>query len=359
MEEFAPAESPASSEAQNHKIQVLEQGLLAMQGQNQTIQEQLAQLTGFLRNSQTQSTPSVTPNEGEVLAPLAPAQKNTSSRPKPVLPNTPKFSGDRKSYEVWRTQITDKIRVDGASIGSPANQFAYVNSRLEGAAAQMCLTFASLTAWTDEATPETFIGYLDRSYSDPNKKLRATGRLRTMKQGDASFSAFLPRFERALAEAGGSSWPDEAKIAFMEGTLNDETRNALIGQDLPQHYTEYITKILNIDGQLQAVRKPRRTYRTNNPSDTMDWEPTQATRIAAAQRNPLGKLTPEERTRCQALGLCFRCRQKGHAARDCMTEFTPPKTTTTERTRVKKTQVVEELGSEKEESVPSSPISSN
>jgi len=31
----------------------------------------------------------------------------------------------------------------------------------------------------------------------------------------------------------------------------------------------------------------------------------------------VSKLTPEERQRCMREGLCLRCREKGHPAKDC------------------------------------------
>jgi hypothetical protein len=344
MEDY-PVDSSASSDAQNHKIYALEQNLLAVQTQNQSIQEQLAQLFHVVTN---QTKIPETPATETSTQPKTQTPDGFTPRPKPVLPNPPKFSGDRKSYEVWRREITNKIRIDAASIGPPTNQFAYINSRLEGAAAQMCLTFVDMTAWTEDATPDNFISYLDRSYSDPNRELRASQRLRTMKQGDVSFSSFLPRFERALAEAGGSSWADKAKITFLEGTLNKELLNALVGRDAPQEYGSYVSKILNIDGQLQAVR--RTAFRSTRPSqrqDNMDWEPTETTRIAANRQN-LPRLTAEERARCQAQGLCFRCRQKGHRAQECPGTEPRPRTVTKEKTCITKTRV-EEVESEKEE----------
>ena len=42
----------------------------------------------------------------------------------------------------------------------------------------------------------------------------------TMRQGSKElFSAFLPRFEKALADAGGMAWPDEVKRSYLDGAL--------------------------------------------------------------------------------------------------------------------------------------------
>jgi septal ring-binding cell division protein DamX len=52
----------------------------------------------------------------------------------------------------------------------------------------------------------------------------------------------------------------------------------------------------------------------------MDWEPT---KIGA-----LAPLTEKERQRLRDAGGCFKCRQKGHLARDCTTPTAPRRSTT-------------------------------
>ncbi|CAK7275641.1 hypothetical protein SEPCBS119000_006776, partial [Sporothrix epigloea] len=43
-----------------------------------------------------------------------------------ALPDLPLFDGTSKKYRVWRANLLQKLRVDGAAIGTPANQFAYI-----------------------------------------------------------------------------------------------------------------------------------------------------------------------------------------------------------------------------------------
>lgn len=165
-----------------------------------------------------------------------------------------------------------------------------------------------------------------------------------MKQGTVSFASFLPRFERALAEAGGSTWADKAKIAFLEGTLNQDTRRTLVTIDQPTLYTQFVQKLLQIDGKLNALRDhPRERERPRRPSNEMDWEPTQTTKVSKTR-----PLSDEERQRYMEQGRCFGCGEKGHIRPQCPKKGGSQKATT----RIKKKKISKpkiEIQSDEEE----------
>ena len=281
-------------------------------------------------------------------------------RPKPILPNPPRFGGERRNYESWKAGMTAKLRVDNQSLGSYADQFVYIYAHLEGAAQQMCLAYFQHTVWTSGATPDNFIAYLDRSYKDPNRQMRATNQLRIMKQGESSFAAFLPKFERALADAGASEWADQAKVAFLEGALNQRLIRALVTERMPKQYGEYVSRILEIDGKLQALPKmpaygtqeraraqqsraspelgrPRTQYRMS--PEPMDWEPAQPVKIASTA-NRRNELSPAEFDRCRKEGRCFLCKETGHRALHCeKRNKTTRKKTSVVRTELKEQRV--------------------
>lgn len=297
--------------------------------------EQIRQLQAALQDRTSTNGSEYTPSTTSLPA----------IRAKPTLPNPPKFGGERKLYEAWKAQVAAKIRADAGSLGSPANQFAYINALLEGPALQMCLTYFQLTAWTTSATPENFFTYLDRSYSDPNRKARATERLRSMKQGESTFAAFLPRFERALAEAGASDWTDDAKIAFLGGTLNNDMKRAMLGQIMPEPYGEYVSRLISLDGQLLSLRNHR--PRPGPPLvDSMDWESTQAIRVGTVRN--CQRLTPSELEQYRREGRCFRCYEKGHRSYECTDSKN--RSRTKKILSVTKTELTEESESEGETS---------
>jgi hypothetical protein len=74
--------------------------------------------------------------------------------------------------------------------------------------------------------PDRFFSHLNTCYDDPNAQYRAIDRLRNMKQRDnESFAAFLPRFEKELADNSGSEWSDIICINYLERALNDQVKD--------------------------------------------------------------------------------------------------------------------------------------
>ena len=43
-------------------------------------------------------------------------------------------------------------------------------------------------------------------------------------------------FEKTLAEVGGTDWADQAKLAFLEGALNDQLTRSLISVTISTDY---------------------------------------------------------------------------------------------------------------------------
>ena len=68
----------------------------------------------------------------------------------------------------------------------------------------MALTFITTHRNDPGASAGQILEYLNTIFGDRHKAQRAVETLRTMKQREReAFSAFLPRFEKALADAGG------------------------------------------------------------------------------------------------------------------------------------------------------------
>jgi hypothetical protein len=92
-----------------------------------------------------------------------------------MLPNLAMFSGTVSDWPSWRILIENKLRVDGICFGSPADQYAYIYSRLEKMALKNTSTF--MRERHEDGTPDDLLHYLERIYGDPNVKARAVQRL--------------------------------------------------------------------------------------------------------------------------------------------------------------------------------------
>ena len=61
--------------------------------------------------------------------------------PRKRLPDISKIDGSRKGYPMWKVEADNKLRVDGAVIGTPQDQAAYLFSRMEVKAQLMVVSF--------------------------------------------------------------------------------------------------------------------------------------------------------------------------------------------------------------------------
>jgi hypothetical protein len=217
--------------------------------------------------------------------------------------------------------------VDGEIIGSDRNRFIYVASRLEGKGLQSALTFITTHRDAQDASAFKILKYLDDIFGDRHKTQRAVESLRTMKQGPKEpFSDFLPRFEKALADAGGMSWPDAVKRSHLDGALAFELRRLAITMPVAASYGDYVSELLRINDLYRAAMKhaPKENTSKEPPAgqrkeeDAMDWEPTRA---AAAQKGGQKRraqwVSQEELDKRRQERNCLRCGSPNHYVADC------------------------------------------
>ena len=198
--------------------------------------------------------------------------------PRKRLPDISKFDGSRKGYPIWKIEVDNKLRIDGAVIGTPQDQAAYLFSRMEAKAQLMVVSFYQNQLGCDAAT---FVRHLDSVYIDSNAAARALNRLQAMKQGRESFTTFLSKFEKELGESQLTMILDMVKIGYLRGALNTEMQRAMIG---PVTYTDYggfVQVLLAVGSQLDCLQYQKgQTAPITTPScvwpdgDEMDWTST-------------------------------------------------------------------------------------
>ncbi|KAJ5494368.1 hypothetical protein N7463_004235 [Penicillium fimorum] len=266
-------------------------------------------------------------------------ERNVTTRPRAVLPNPAMFSGSTTDWPAWRILVENKLRVDGICLGSPADQCAYIYSRLEKMALKNTSTF--MRERRDTGTPDDLLAYLERIYGDPNVKARAVQRLYALKQKPTqSFEKFLPSFERELADAGALQWPDDSKIHTLVMALNKETHSALVHRGIPSNFTDLVHVLHRISADLSGFQamwgQTKRTLKAapvvEDIYEPMDWTPTvnmvKANRFAhepsmsrEKDRNLMGKrakwVEQGEMDRRREEGLCLRCGRSGCRIATC------------------------------------------
>ena len=92
--------------------------------------------------------PSVTPMVEQLSATSIPPTGQGAQQlrlitpaPRKRLPDISKFDDSRKGYPMWKVEADNKLRIDGAVIGTPQNQAPYLFSRMEEKAQLMVVSF--------------------------------------------------------------------------------------------------------------------------------------------------------------------------------------------------------------------------
>jgi len=267
-------------------------------------------------------------------------QRNIAySKKKPTIPNPKLFDGNRRNFQAWQLAMESKLQVDGPALGGPADQFAYIYARLDQTPQSLAAAYFRRGGNDGNRNPAEFMEYLTSCYGDPHLKQRALNRLETMRQDEKeSFAAFLPRFERELADSGGANWDDEIKINALRRVLNREMESYLIGQlTLPTAYPGFVNALQSLGANIEGHRFRNRKMERKQPfrrnanreedsrdrqptqpqkeetTDKMDWEPTKAGKVGSGKKSndkPMTMTGPQ----------CYSCGGYGHIARQCANE---------------------------------------
>lgn len=301
------------------------------QAQIQSLQSKVSSLQS------AQATPA-TPNANTSHDEVPPRRK------KPSLPDPPKFGGLRSGFRAWYLEMKNKLTVDGPSIGTHADQFAYIYSRLEKTPQNMTIVYVEQGGKAGTRNPDDYMEYLNVCYGDPNVQSRAIDRLRRLRQKETeSFAVFHPRFEKELADSGGATWSDVVQINYLEGALNNRMRDRLVScLDVPKEYPGYVKTLQILGSRIDSLEygrkqnQPRAQRRSPSPrqreqksqgatTDEMDWEPTKISRmIQNANKELEGKrakwVDQAEIDRRREEQRCLRCGRTGCWSSKCPLE---------------------------------------
>lgn len=228
--------------------------------------------------------------------------------------------------------MRNKIRHDSPLYQyDPQALWYIINSCLGTSPRQLVSTFYAAGGPGGRYDPEDFMEYLDRTYKDPNTASRAAEELRRMRQQDrVPFASFLPRFEQALSNAGGASWPDTAKITFLKGAINTELARSLVVAKLPEDYSSWVQEIQRIASNLENLHDGERAESWRRPRGRHD-KAVPTTRVDADGDVMMAKLNSKPARQRQNrrkssspsqedLRTCYQCGQEGHLARGCLSK---------------------------------------
>jgi hypothetical protein len=192
-----------------------------------------------------------------------------------------------------------------------------------------------------------FLAYLGTIYNDPNKKSRALRTLASLRQKEnEAFANFLPRFETALANAGGQEFSEAQRVTYLHLALNFEMQQHLVSfcPSLEEGYGMLVSHLHSVGSKLASLRNYKSDHRRvatdsrhaepsharTTPSfgknirteaEAMDWEPTRALKINNTMPEQEGRrakwVSQETIAYRKQKNLCLRCGRPGHIIRKC------------------------------------------
>jgi hypothetical protein len=273
---------------------------------------------------------SATPLPSDIHTPEPPiitiSDPPEAARRKP-LPWPEKFGGDRTKFPAWKAAMEHKLNRDAPFIGDGADQFYAIWERLEGTAQRTMEPYFVAGGTLGDRSPRLFLETISSHFLDQNRGRRAGQELRQLRQGaDQRFVNFYAQFERLMAEAGGSSWPDNAKLHLIEGAINTRLQRALVARDAAPDYQTWVSTAMLVSARLEALDKRRGSgappattlvpKTQDGDGDTpMTGVNTSGARPERAQRAKW--VSTEERDKRRREGSCLRCGRNGHRIASC------------------------------------------
>lgn len=195
-----------------------------------------------------------------------------------------------------------------------------------------------------------FLRAMDETFRDRNEEKHAAALFYACKQfKDESLASFLPRFQQLLARSPSSSTENKNKIYQLYNSLNQTTRNYLVGRSAPNIFNELVEFLSGVGSQIEEVGLVRtRSYAIgqtggfddgtkgiaggrllgtapslpayrpkfvapNNNNKDADGD----TKMTGINRVRAQWVSQEELDRRRAAGECLRCGNKSHRIAKC------------------------------------------
>ena len=201
------------------------------------------------------------------------------------------------------------------------------------------------------ASWSAFKAHLIQMFADPNERIKATEELRGLKyRRSEDVHEFVDKFKTLAAKSGLTGPP---LIDLLVGKFPHDVANAVAfsAVGLSDNWLEWVEALEKAQVHQQTVYHQQHGYGTDTrkkTSSSTGTNPTQNTsRSGGSYQNTATTKDPNamdvDRTKAMKEGLCFRCKQKGHLARNCpgnqgamirAVDATPAQTNTAQITEV-------------------------
>ena len=219
-----------------------------------------------------------------------------SRKPKQRKPD-PFRGSESDSIVSWVTHMSNYIVNT-----SEEDSLSVATSYLEGNAHEWWIAYQKTVEGQQVRTWSSLREALIRRFETLNKSKIARDKLATWKQLK-DVGSFNFHFQRIILDIPDISM-DEQLDRYTRGL-----KSYIWREMCTRNYTSLLDAMRDAERIEAAHKRIRpRELSTDRPDEVVPMD------IGNVQ---LKKLTPEEREKCMREGLCLRCRQKGHIARNC------------------------------------------
>ena len=267
-------------------------------------------------------------------APPAPAaQQNPAPVPPPTLKeikmNTPTpFEGDRRKLDDFLMEVEMYLRMNYRLYNTAEKQIIFALSYMSGGSAILwkqsfwrnCINTGTFGSWDDFKTA------LRTSFDPADKEGDAVTKLQSASMTGKTADEFIEEFKIYQGNSGVKE--DRPLIEWFMAALPNSLRDKILQMETPpttiqgwyttaskfdNNWRKWKTISSRLKGESDTKKKgikfpPRYTPPVYNDPNAMD---TREDFIKAR------RMTIEEREKHIRNGLCFRCHQTGHVAREC------------------------------------------
>ena len=292
----------------------------------QTIMQQQAQINQLLHIIQTQQQAAPTPAPVPVTV-TAPTP-TTPNRP-PRIPPPDLFDGTMGKTDQFIRQLTLYMSVCGQEFSTVAQKVSFALTRFTGDYAGV---WADLTANSRLAGNEAYSSFDDfiadvrKTFGDPDVASTARFKLRKLKQGKNTAEEYGRQFKAIASKTG---YDEVAKIERYSDGLNKDLVDAVYKlAEMPTTLDKWMSWAEKFDRQWRQREQDRnRNWDHSYPKPATPNQPKPFSAGAAFPGTTPGMGAPMDIGRGQRRGIsnkndvCYRCRQRGHFAKDCTARY--------------------------------------
>ena len=160
---------------------------------------------------------------------------------------------------------------------------------------------------------ETFLEAFAEAFGEHDKARWATTKIRSLRQGTRSASVYASDFRQLASDI---NWDEEALMSQFYWDLRDDVKDLLLSLPDPRTINEAISQAVRCDNRLFQRRQDQRSrYQTSASASSLNLHSeAEDMQINVAR---VRALTPEEKKRRIAKGLCLYCGESGHKVGNC------------------------------------------